>query len=165
MIRNELRYILLLCLTLLASIGTESVLAQGPAQSIFDVLLKNDGRKGRITITQSDYIRGVVGRRPAGLMTVDDQEGFTKIRGYRIQVYSGNRTNSKSIAEQRERHINETNPEYNTYVIYNAPFWRLHIGNFLSYQEAQAAVRQLKADFPTYAKQMIVVRDMVFVSQ
>lgn len=141
------------------------VQAQAPAQSIFDHLTKGGAYKGKVTITQSPQIRSVVGKRPESFMAMDGQDGYSKMKGYRIQIYSGNRSNSKAIAEERARRISEAKPEYSTYVKYKAPFWRLHVGNFLSYQEAQLALHQLRSALPAYAKEMIVVRDQVFVQQ
>lgn len=142
-----------------------SMSAQVPVQSIFDLLKQGGPHKGKITITQSSHIRRVVGQRAESLIGMDAHDGISKMKGYRIQIYSGNRTNSKSIAEERARRISELKPEYSTYIKYKAPFWRLHVGNFLTYQEAQAAMHQLKAAVPSYAKEMIVVRDQVFIQQ
>ncbi|MDO4695686.1 SPOR domain-containing protein [Porphyromonas sp.] len=155
----------ILSLSLLVCISESSVYAQAPVQSIFDLLTQGGPGRGKVTITQSSFIRSVVGRRPESFIAVDNQDGFSKMKGFRIQIYSGNRPNSKSIAEERARRVSELKPEYNTYVKYKAPFWRLHVGNFLTYQEAQAAMHQLKNAVPMYSKEMIVVRDQVFIQQ
>lgn len=163
-VRNSIRYILF-SVVLFVGNNVINLSAQAPVQSIFDLLTKGGANKGKVTITQSSYIRGVVGKRPESFIAMDTQDGYSKMKGYRIQVYSGNRLNSKNIAEERARRIAEVKPEYSTYVQYKAPFWRLHVGNFLTYQEAQAAMYQLKSAAPSYAKEMIVVRDQVFIQQ
>lgn len=143
--------------------------AQSPSQSIFDYLSKGSNR-GTVTIMQSSEIRALVGRRPDAFVTGAgntklEGEGYAKIRGYRIQVYSGNRPNSKSIAHSRERLVNELMPEYNSYILFKAPFWRLHVGNFLNYQEAQMALKEFRKTFPAFAREIIVVRDVVYTNR
>ena len=82
--------------------------------------------------------------------------------GYRIQVYNDN-SGSKAEAQNRARTIAMKYPQYRTYISYNAPTWRLRIGDFKNQGEAQEAIKRLRATFPQYARQMVVVRDNVNV--
>ncbi len=80
--------------------------------------------------------------------------------GFRIQVYNDN-AGGKAEAQNRARTIAMKFPQYRTYITYNAPTWRLRIGDFKNQREAQEAISRVRAAFPQYARQMVVVRDNV----
>ena len=44
---------------------------------------------------------------------------------------------------------------------YNAPFWKLRVGDFRSHEEAYLMMRRLMAAFPDYAKEMYIVKEEV----
>ena len=57
--------------------------------------------------------------------------------------------------------IKELFPDIPTYVTYNAPFWKLRVGDFRSHEEAYQLMRQLMEAFPDYAKEMYIVKEEV----
>ena len=61
----------------------------------------------------------------------------------------------------KEKEIKELFPDVPTYVTYNAPFWRLRIGDFRSHEEAYHMQRLLMDAFPAYRKEMYIVREEV----
>lgn len=82
--------------------------------------------------------------------------------GYRIQVYSGNNARtSKNEAQARASKISSRFPEHATYVNYDAPYWRLRVGDFRNYEDARAAMGMLKKEYPAYAREMRLVRDRI----
>lgn len=84
--------------------------------------------------------------------------------GYRIQAYSDNSgNNAKAAAQQRARAIAMKFPQYRSYISYNAPSWRLRIGDFKNQEEAQRALQRVRAAFPAYGREMIIVRDRINV--
>lgn len=84
--------------------------------------------------------------------------------GYRIQAFSDNNTaNAKATAQQRARAIAMKFPQYRSYISYNAPSWRLRIGDFQKQEDAQRALQRVRAAFPAYGREMIVVRDRINV--
>lgn len=93
--------------------------------------------------------------QPSGIKTV----------GYRIQVFSDNNSRTaKNEARSKQRAISARCPHYRTYVTYTSPYWRLKVGDFKSQQEAAEAVEELKRLFPSYSKEMRIVRDRINVS-
>lgn len=85
-----------------------------------------------------------------------------KTVGYRVQVYADNNVRSaKSEARQRERMVGGTFPQWDTYVTYASPYWRLRIGDFRTQYEAEKAAADIRRQFPRYAKEVRVVRDRV----
>lgn len=84
--------------------------------------------------------------------------------GYRIQAYNDNNPSTgKTNVQKRARAIAMRFPQYRSYISYNAPAWRLRIGDFKSQADAQAALSRIRSVFPQYAREMSVVRDKVNV--
>ena len=122
--------------------GTSSLFAQtaleGERSTIFDALQRSGLGKGEVVINQSAAIREMVGERMRGAnVETTDSLTFLKVQGYRTQVFSGNNQRvSKDEAFRKEKEIKELFPEIPTYVTYNAPFWKLRVGDFRSHEEA-----------------------------
>lgn len=92
------------------------------------------------------------------------REQTGKAAGYRVQVFSDNNPRtSKNEARTKEKAILAEFPQYATYVSYNSPYWRLKVGDFKSVDEAEAVADELKRSFPSYAREIRVVRDRVNV--
>lgn len=82
--------------------------------------------------------------------------------GYRIQAFSGNNARTaKRDADNRAAAINEKYPEYATYVTFDSPYWRLKVGDFNNYDDAAAALAEMKRSFPTFSREMRLVRDRI----
>lgn len=134
-----------------------------PVITIFDRLTKPEAGKGVVTIHQSEEIRAMIGAHKHGENVEQEGEAtFLKIQGYRAQVFSGNnQRKSKDEAFRKESEIKELFPEVPTYVTYNAPFWKLRVGDFRSHEEAYQMLRLLMGAFPDYAKEMYIVKEEV----
>lgn len=85
--------------------------------------------------------------------------------GYRVQVFSDNNPRTaKAEAGSKQRVIAARFPQYQTYVRYTSPYWRLRVGDFRTEHEANAAAEELRKAFPAYSKEIRVVRDRVNTS-
>ncbi|MDE6395613.1 MAG: SPOR domain-containing protein [Duncaniella sp.] len=85
--------------------------------------------------------------------------------GYRVQVFSDNNVRTaKAEASAKQRVISARFPQYQTYVKYTSPYWRLKVGDFRTQQEANAAADELRKAFPAYSKEIRVVRDRISLS-
>lgn len=86
----------------------------------------------------------------------------TRIAGYRVQVFSDNNASTaRNEARAKSRKINERFPEMRTYVSYTSPYWRLKVGDFRTKREADDAAEEIRQAFPSYAKEIRVVRDRI----
>lgn len=134
-----------------------------PIETIFDTWQKKVPGKGTVVVHQPEALRNKVGKRLFGEgVEVTDSTAFLKIQGFRTQVFSGNnQRKSKDEAFQKEKEIKELFPDVPAYVTYNAPFWRLRIGDFRSHEEAYHMQRLLMDAFPKYSKEMYIVREEV----
>ena len=63
--------------------------------------------------------------------------------------------------KRAEKEIKEKFPELTTYVTYTAPFWKLRVGDFRSHEEAYDLKRKLVEAFPTYGKEIYIVKEEV----
>lgn len=153
--------ILLLLLFTCAGLSAQEVPVELP--SIFDSLQDPAAGKGQVIVNQSPAIKRMVGTRLSGAnVETTDTETFLKVQGYRTQVFSGNnQRKSKDEAFSKEKEIKELFPEIPTYVTYNAPFWKLRVGDFRSHEEAYHMMRLLMDAFPSYGKEMYIVREEI----
>lgn len=87
------------------------------------------------------------------------------VGGYRIQMFSGNNARTaKNDADTRAAAVRESFPEYETYVTFDSPYWRLKVGDFQNYDDAAAALSMFKKAFPNIAREMRMVRDRINVN-
>ncbi len=131
--------------------------------TIFDALQGSEVGKGRVIIDQPMSIRRMVGISRSGLnVETTNGRSFLKLQGFRVQVFSSNnQRTSKDEAFKKEQEIKAVFPNLNTYVTYVAPFWRLRVGDYSTHEEAYHTQRQLMQAFPTYGKEMYIVREDV----
>lgn len=134
--------------------------------TIVDALQEKVPGKGTVVVDQPPAIRSLIGGRRDGLNieTTNDGRTLLKYQGYRVQIFSGNnQRTAKDEAFQKEKQIKERFPTLPTYVTYDAPFWKLRVGDYDSHEEAFYTQRQISEAFPSFAKEMYIVREEVKV--
>ena len=154
-----LLFMLLACVTgASAQISTD-----GSAQTIFDDLQTSKPGKGEVIVNQPEALRKMIGVRMYGEnVEKTDSTAFLKIQGFRTQVFSGNnQRKSKDEAFEKEKKIKELFPTVPTYLTYTAPFWKLRVGDFRSHEEAYHMQRLLMTAFPSFGKEMYIVKEEV----
>ncbi len=68
-----------------------------------------------------------------------------KVNGYRVQVFAGgNSRNDKIRAQRAGNNVKMAMPELPVYVHFYSPRWICRVGNFRSYEEAHAVLRQVR---------------------
>lgn len=75
--------------------------------------------------------------------------------GFRIQVIN---TNDRNKANEAKTKVYQSFPELKPYLIYQAPFFKLKVGNFKNREEAEQYIDDLKRLFPSG---VYVVRDII----
>jgi hypothetical protein len=130
---------------------------------IFESLSTTGAGKGVVVIHQPAAVRQLVGMLPAGAKLEEENgQRFLVVPGFRIQVFSGNnQRQSKDEAFNKERQINTLYPDLPTYVNYTAPFWRLRVGDFTSFEEAQSMKYKLSEAFPAFKQEINVFKEEV----
>lgn len=159
--------IVLLTALLLASLDTSCKLyAQQEVRmspsNIFDVLEAYIEGEGVILVKQSPELRALVGGisdKYRSLLEKEDETGLKP--GFRIQVYNGNLKGSKAELEQRLNLLRRLVPEQNYYTSYNAPFWRLTMGDFSTEEQAKQLRLRLLKSLPAWFGESYIIKDRV----
>lgn len=120
---------------------------------------------GRVQLIQDGRLTDLIGTQPKTYYagpTKTNNNGMVTAIGYRIRVYSGNQQNtSKNRAYAIQKEMNELLPDLKTYVVFKTPNWRLLVGNYRTSEEANAMLRELRREFPSYGKEMFVVKEEI----
>jgi hypothetical protein len=152
---------------LLLFICTGFAFAQEEVKSpIVDDLNTPKSGQGRVLVLQDESIKKLVAvyavTDTSSVMIDWSTVNHVKVNGFKIQVFSGNNhKQSKDEAERKQSLIRESYPGEETTITYNAPFWRLRVGNFLTQAEAEEALKDMKKTFPSFGREMYIVRDVV----
>lgn len=135
-------------------------------RSIVDSIEMKSG--GKIRIVQSPALQSIVFQDTVSTDAPDTtvrpgRRGVVKYgAGYRIQVYSDNKQHSARVrAQQLAQMIGSGFPDLGQYLTYNAPYWRLRVGDFATREDAQRVLEQLKQEYPRLAGEMRLVRDRI----
>lgn len=131
-------------------------------RTIFEALEGEGPGEGRVVINQTEDLKKLVGGTSSRYRAILGREGNTTLmQGYRIQVYNGNLVSSKAEMDRRAAQLRRLAPEYSCYPTYNAPFWRLVVGDFVSDNAARAARAKLLKLMPAWFQESYIVRDKV----
>ena len=150
-IEMKLKFFILLFLPLFCHAQT---------RTIVDELIRQDNLGGKITINSDPKINALIGKPLNG---TNSGEISMKLRGYRIQAFSGNQPQSRAEAEAKKSDIKSLFPDISADVKYNAPFWRLRIGDFRTSEEATNFMKDLKRKYPSLGNEMNIVTDEIKV--
>jgi hypothetical protein len=125
--------------------------------------------KGEVRIIQDESIANLIGRIDHSeneANKVYNQAKMIEINGWRIQLFSGNnQRSSKDEAFKMESDIKSRFPAMQTYVTYKAPFWRLRAGDFQTFKDANDELNRLKKAFPTYGREMSIVKEKILIEE
>ncbi len=111
-------------------------------QDFFSGLNEVKEGEGVLEITQAAEIKDLVG------IHIDSNKRAGGIDGFRIQLFLGSSNTAKKDASQVKARLLELFPQEHIYVMYEAPFWRVQVGDFRSKNESLYLYRKLKKEFP-----------------
>lgn len=90
---------------------------------------------------------------------------FVEIDGYRVQIFSSNRQQTaKEEALRLEKKMSDV-LSVPVYVMYIAPFWKVRLGNFKTYEESKEFKARVITLFPEIQGDTYIVRDKIQVIQ
>ncbi len=156
----------LLLALLLSLLGITQLKAQqymALPQSIFEVLQGEEGNNiGVIQISQPNRLMSLVGRvSPKYGRILAGESNAQVVYGFRIVFFNSNTPKAKAIAYERQEILKEIAPEQPTYIHFNAPFWRLQLGDFPTQIEAEEVLNKLKKSLPYWQKEAYIVRNKI----
>lgn len=131
-----LRIIFLLYILVIIS---AQVLAQ---PQIFQDINSSKPGWGKITIIQDSKIEGWIGKH---IEINQKAKGFP---GYRVQVYFGSGSDAKSIANKIRSELNNQYKDWSSYLSYEAPYFKVRIGDFRNRNEAYKAFKIIQSNYP-----------------
>ncbi|MDD2559359.1 MAG: SPOR domain-containing protein [Bacteroidales bacterium] len=164
------RKILLICLVLLLVAGSaQKLYAQQDSidqsgEGFIQALQIPEKDKGVVRVYQDRRIVDLIGSKqiPGNIIKYGDKT-LLSMNGWRIQIFSGNnQATAKEEAFRKEAIIKAKLPELNTYVMYNAPFWRVRVGDFFTYEEAYEVLLDLRDNY-VFGREMSIVREKIQV--
>ena len=140
-------------------IGFFFSLSAAAQKNIVEDLQTSRVGQGTVTIHQDAKISALLGAtyvKSAG----ENEPKMLKARGYRVQVYAGNnsriaRTEANEVADK----IKSEFPEMSVYAYFQPPRWLCRVGDYRSIEEADAAMRRLKATGKF--KEVSIVREQI----
>lgn len=128
-------------------------------QNIVESLQRNRAGEGTVTIHQDSKITGLIGTIYTK-STVGGEQKTLKSRGYRVQVYAGNNSRvARNEANNIAAKVKGEFPEMPVYAYFQPPRWLCRVGDFRSIEEADAAMRRLRAT--GIFKEVSIVREQI----
>lgn len=113
-----------------------------------------------VIVHQDSLVRQLFFHKATGV-----QPKEVEIAGYRVQIYSSNnQQTAKMEAILLEKEMLEK-VDVPIYVTYTPPFWKVRIGDFATYEEAQEFKNGFIRDFPELLGDTYVVRDQVTIKR
>lgn len=142
-----------------------SAFAQSGEKTIVEDLNTFKSGQGNIKVMQDETIQKLVGVRQTNnidttrmLGAIDPSAEFVEVRGFKIQVFSGNnQARSKREAEAKKVQVKNAYPELEATVTFDTPFWRLRVGNFQNRADAETVLKEMRKTFPSFGREMTIV--------
>ena len=111
---------------------------------------------GSIRVTVDPRVEQLI-RKQMAINEVTTMEARRHVPGFRIQVINTPDRNKVNAAKIK---VYQEFPDWKPYLIYQAPNYKLRVGDFKTEDEAKAAMQQLSRLFPSG---MYVIRDVIEV--
>jgi hypothetical protein len=118
---------------------------------IYQSLSASKSGWGKVTLLQESRIEGIVGKH---IEINQKAKGFP---GFRVQVYFGSGSDAKSIANKIRSELNNQYPDLDSYLIYEAPYFKVRVGDFRNRNEAYKAYKLVQDNYPG----AFVVEDLI----
>ncbi len=141
--------------------GSYSCLAQGNAGNNFysdflNTLHSHNLTKGKMEIVTPAQLDTLV-NYVCYQTSVQQKQGFP---GYRIRIFSdGSQSARQKMFAEKARFLKHFE-QYEVYISYVAPYWKIYVGDFLTRSEALKAHEEIRKVYP-YA---FIVNDFVKIS-
>jgi hypothetical protein len=115
-------------------------------------------QQGVITIHQDARLEALL--QPQNGQTAGQTQEALTANGYRVQLYSSNAARkAKETALEWKATFEKDFPQHHAYLQYQAPFWKLRVGDFTHYASAVLFSEQLKKAYPKEADEIIIIKE------
>lgn len=120
-------------------------------KNLFNELMQPEAGKGQVKIIQDPRIAHLVSKH------VEINRKAGGIKGYRIQVFFTSGTQAKNQALKVRSDINTHYSEIDCYIVYEAPYFKVRVGDFRTRNEAFKVFKEISKDYPS----AFLVEDMI----
>lgn len=97
--------------------------------------------KGAVNIIQDERVNELIEKY------IESNKTFDGHSGYRIQIFFDSGSNSRSRANNERRKFLSLYPEMETYITFDAPNFKVRVGDFRTRIEAEKALRDIRNHF------------------
>jgi len=108
---------------------------------IFSVLSQVMPQQGRVSINQDKNIQMQM------LRYIDYRNSVSQLSGYRIRIFSASGSLARAKAYAERDRFASLYPRYPVYLEYEAPNFKVYIGDFRNRHEAFRVFKQVSSDF------------------
>lgn len=138
---NRIIYLIIFTLSFGQLIKGQPVTNTKNYPDIFQVITTHSVEQGKVTIQQDEKIKTLVNRY------VEFRRKDNKIPGYRIRIFSNSGQTARTKANAEKSKFNELYPDIVTYVEYEAPNFKVYVGDFRSKPDAFRAHKLISKEF------------------
>ena len=131
--------ILTFCINFCAPAQTKS---PEKRSAIINKLQKQEKSEGKVQVIQDKRIDNLMNR----LSEQNAQK--MKIPGFQINIFTDTKQNAKKDVDATLAKFNLNFPGIDAYWIFDAPEWKIYVGNFRNYTDALRVRMQIKPLFP-----------------
>ena len=131
--------------------------------------------EGEVTLYQDDAIKNLIGaprnntsdsgsesNNDSTTVLEENYDAYQNNDGrrgnFRVQVFSGNQKNSRKEATSKRNLVKERFPQLQADIQYDSPVWQVRVGYYTNRADAEAALHELKNTFPSFGREMYIVR-------
>ncbi|MBO4665618.1 MAG: SPOR domain-containing protein [Paludibacteraceae bacterium] len=126
-----------------------------PQDTVPQVVLITDVMSN-VVVHQDSLVRQLLFEKASGVTAQP-----VDVAGYRVQIYSSNHQQTAKLEAMRLEKEMQEKLDIPVYVTYTPPFWKVRIGDFATYEEAQEFKNSFIREFPELLGDTYVVRDQV----
>ena len=117
---------------------------------------------GNISVEQPDGLEQRLEFDASNQSSESNKNARATSVGYRVEVFADNNARTaKSQALARRRNISARLPQYDTYMVFESPYWRVRVGDFKSKSEAEHALAEIRKAFPAYSHDLRIIRSRI----
>lgn len=161
------RFFICIILISVSAVFLPDAAAQFPKENVTAPIISRIEAGGMISVTGPEGLDSILSYHVAEKKAEAGAEEWNQIKnnvhvGYRVQVFEDNNVRTaKSLAQERKHQIENRFPEFQAYIGFNSPYWRVRVGDFRTRSEAEGAMGAIRAAFPSMGSQLRVVRDKI----
>jgi hypothetical protein len=138
---NRINYLIISILLLWQTSYSQTNTAGKTSPDIFQIISASTSNQGRVSITQDDKIKELLNRY------IETRRKEVKIPGYRIRIFSNSGQTARSKAYSEKNRFTELYPDIVTYIEYEAPNFKVYVGDFRNKPSAFRAYKLISKEF------------------